>query len=132
ITVEYSGDKVLTDAGNGSYYVQARESWYPDLNGFNERALYDLTYKIPKKYKLISVGTLDREWTEGDFSDSHWTTSQPVAIAGCNFGEYHKIEAPHPKTRHHIYQYHHPELPTRRHEYRDSALQGISPRAMTE
>jgi Carboxypeptidase regulatory-like domain len=29
ITVEYGGDKVLTNAGGGSYYIGARESWYP-------------------------------------------------------------------------------------------------------
>ncbi len=28
ISVEYVGDKVLYDAGSGSYYVGARESWY--------------------------------------------------------------------------------------------------------
>ncbi len=32
ITIEYSGDKVLNNAGGGSYYVGARESWYPNLN----------------------------------------------------------------------------------------------------
>src|SRR5256885_2380885 len=30
ITIEYTGDKVLYDAGGGSYYVGARESWYPN------------------------------------------------------------------------------------------------------
>jgi hypothetical protein len=43
ITVQYEGDKVLEQAGDGSYYVQARSSWYPNLNGFGEYALYDLT-----------------------------------------------------------------------------------------
>src|SRR5438093_1183370 len=47
ITVEYGGDKVLYDAGSGSYYIGARESWYPNLNGFGEKALYDLTFKAP-------------------------------------------------------------------------------------
>src|SRR5882757_4757351 len=31
ITIEYAGDKVLYDPGGGSYYVGARESWYPNL-----------------------------------------------------------------------------------------------------
>ena len=39
VTVEYAGDKVLEEAGEGSYYVGARTSWYPNLNGFGERAL---------------------------------------------------------------------------------------------
>jgi len=132
ITAEYSGDKVLTNAGNGSYYVQARESWYPDLNGFNERALYDLTYKVPKKYKVISVGTLDREWMEGDFAASHWTTAKPVAVAGFNFGDYHKLELPDLKTGYRIEGYFLPDLPDRLLPYRDGALRGMAPRSMTE
>jgi len=132
ITAEYSGDKVLTNAGSGSYYVQARESWYPDLNGFNERALYDLTYKVPKKYKVISVGNLDREWMEGDFAASHWTTAKPVAIAGFNFGDYHKLDLPDPKTGYRIEGYFLPELPDSLLPYRDGALRGMAPRSMTE
>jgi hypothetical protein len=49
IHVEYAGDKVLEEAGEGSFYVGARTSWYPNLNGFGERALYDLTFKVPKR-----------------------------------------------------------------------------------
>ncbi len=51
ITVEYTGDKVLEEAGEGSFYVSARTSWYPNLNGFGERALYDLTFKVPHDTK---------------------------------------------------------------------------------
>jgi hypothetical protein len=49
MTVEYAGDKVLIDAGNGSFYVRAREAWYPALNSFSEHSLYDLTFRVPKK-----------------------------------------------------------------------------------
>ncbi|HWC17841.1 MAG TPA: carboxypeptidase regulatory-like domain-containing protein [Terriglobales bacterium] len=132
ITVEYSGDKVLIKAGNGSYYVRARESWYPDLNGFNERALYDLTYKVPKKYKVISVGTLDREWMEGDYVASHWITPTPVAVAGFNFGEYRKLELPDSQTGTRIEGYFLNDLPDSLSQYRQSALEGMSPKAMTQ
>ena len=59
ITVEYGGDKVLYDAGSGSYYIGARASWYPNMNGFGEKALYDLTFKVPPSNVLISVGNLE-------------------------------------------------------------------------
>ena len=36
--VEYEGNKVLTDAGNGSFSVGARTSWYPSVNAFADRA----------------------------------------------------------------------------------------------
>jgi hypothetical protein len=68
ITVDYGGDKVLTNAGSGSYYVGSRDSWYPNLNGFGEKALYDLTFKVPHSNVLISVGKQDDEHTEAGFS----------------------------------------------------------------
>ena len=132
ITVEYSGDKVLTKAGSGSYYVGARESWYPALNGFNERALYDLTYKVPKKYKVISVGTLDKEWYEGDFAASHWTTAMAVPVAGFNFGDYRRLEIPDPITGYHIEGYFLPDLPDNLEQFKESALSGMAPKSMTE
>src|SRR5258708_36262256 len=80
ITVEYAGNKVVEQAGDGSFYVSARESWYPNLNGFGEHALYDLTYKVPRRYKGISVGKLQSESTEDDFAVTHWVT--PTAGGG--------------------------------------------------
>jgi len=132
VTVEYSGDKVLTKAGSGSYYVRARESWYPNLNGFNERALYDLTYKVPKKYKIISVGNLDREWKEGDFSASHWTTATPVPVAGFNFGSYQKLELADETTGTDIEGYYLTDLPDSLAGARDGALASMSPKSMAE
>ncbi len=90
ITVEYTGDKVLESAGEGSFYVLARTSWYPNLNGFGEHALYDLTFKVPHRYKVVSVGKLQQESVEGDLAVSHWVTPLPVAVAGFNYGEYKK------------------------------------------
>ena len=94
INVEYAGDKVLEEAGEGSFYVGARTSWYPNLNGFGERALYDLTFKVPRRYKVISIGTLKGESIEQDLAVSHWITPIPVAVAGFNYGEYQKARPP--------------------------------------
>src|SRR5580693_6098283 len=87
ISIEYVGDKVLANAGNGSYYVSARDSWYPNLNGFGEKALYDLTFKVPPANVLISVGKLQGQSTEAGFAVSHWVTPVPVAVAGFNYGQ---------------------------------------------
>ena len=80
ITVQYEGDKVLEKAGEGSFYVRARTSWYPNLNGFGERALYDLTYKVPHRYKVISVGKLAGESVEQEYAVTHWLTPGSVAV----------------------------------------------------
>jgi Peptidase family M1 domain/Carboxypeptidase regulatory-like domain len=130
ITVEYAGDKVLEEAGEGSFYVGARTSWYPNLNGFGERALYDLTFKVPKKFKVISVGKLQTESVEQDLSVSHWITPVPVAVAGFNYGDYQKLEIPDEITGYKISGYYITELPNRLRGYK--ALQSMAPRAMTK
>jgi len=130
INVEYAGDKVLAEAGEGSFYVRARTSWYPNLNGFGERALYDLTFKVPRRYKVISVGKLERESIEQDLAVSHWITPSPVAVAGFNYGEYKKLDMPDELTGYKISGYYLEELPSNLRRYR--ALQSMSPRGMTK
>src|SRR5208282_3348581 len=130
IHVEYAGDKVLEEAGEGSYYVGARTSWYPNLNGFGERALYDLTFKVPHKYKVISVGKLQGESVEQEFAVTHWITPIPVAVAGFNYGDYKKIDLPDEKTGYKISGYYLSELPGSLRRY--SVLQSMAPGGMTK
>ncbi len=130
ITVQYEGDKVLAQAGDGSYYVRARSSWYPNLNGFGEHVLYDLTYKVPRKYKVVSVGKLQGESAEENFAVSHWVTSVPVAVAGFNYGDYKKVELADELTGYKISGYYLTELPDNLRSFR--ALQTMAPHSMTK
>jgi len=130
ITAQYEGDKVLEQAGDGSFYVRARSSWYPNLNGFGEHVLYDLTYKVPRKYKVISVGKLMEESTDQNYAVSHWVTSKPVAVAGFNYGDYKKIELADEITGYKISGYYLTELPDNLRNYK--ALQSMAPHAMTK
>jgi aminopeptidase N len=130
ITVEYAGDKVIQEAGEGSFYVRARTSWYPNLNGFGERALYDLTFKVPHRYKVISVGKLQSESVEGDLAVSHWATPAGVAVAGFNYGDYKREDIEDAKTHYQIAGYYLTELPDNLRRYQ--ALQSMAPHAMTK
>jgi len=130
INVEYAGDKVLEEAGEGSFYVSARTSWYPNLNGFGERALYDLTFKVPKRYKVISVGQLRGESVEQDLAVSHWVTPNPVAVAGFNYGDYQRLDLPDEITGYKISGYYLEQLPNQFR--RNPALQSLAPRSMTK
>ena len=132
ITVEYAGDKVLYDAGGGSYYVGARTSWYPNLNGFGEKALYDLTFKVPKNNLVISVGKLQRESTEEGFAVSHWVTPVPVTVAGFNYGRYTRIDFPDAKTHYEITGYYLTELPDSLARFQSGPLGAMAPHKMTE
>jgi hypothetical protein len=130
INVEYAGDKVLEEAGEGSFYVGARTSWYPNLNGFGEKALYDLTFRVPRKYKVVSVGRLQAESIEQDLAVSRWITPVPVAVAGFNYGAYEKLELPDEITGYKISGYYLSELPDNLRGR--GALQSLAPRSMTK
>jgi hypothetical protein len=130
VSVEYSGDKVIWKAGEGSFYIRARESWYPTPNGFSERSLYDLTYHVPKHYRVISVGSLDKESIEDKYAVSHWVTPKPVAIAGFNFGNYQKQALFDPKTEINLEGYYLPDLPDFLKHL--NAAQSLAPGSMTK
>jgi aminopeptidase N len=86
--IEYIGDKVVHKEGGGNFSVEARESWYPNVNVFRDHALYDLTFQVPKQYTLVSVGNLEKQWTEKESAFSHWVSDKPIAIAGFNYGSF--------------------------------------------
>lgn len=130
ITVQYEGDKVLENAGGGSFYVLARTSWYPNLNGFGERALYDLTFKVPHNNKVIAVGKLLGESVEQDFAVTHWVTPAPVAVAGFNYGNYKKVELNDQITGYKISGYYLSELPDQLRRFQ--ILQTMAPGSMTK
>ena len=133
ISIEYFGDKVLTDAGDGSYYVSARESWYPNLNGFGEKSLYDLTFKVPPPNVVISIGKLEGQTSEAGYAVFHWVTPAPVAIAGFNYGRYKKMDYPDDITHYEISGYYLTELPSSLKPYQNSAfLSNMAPAAMTK
>lgn len=92
LAVDYKGDEVIEDAGRDTFYVGARENWYPVLNIRRGLAVYDLTYRIPKKRQVVSVGKLTGLSTDGDFAVYHYTSDQPVRVAGFNYGSFQLME----------------------------------------
>ncbi len=124
LTLDYQGDKVLENAGGGNYSVGARTSWYPSVNSFNDRATFDLTFKIPKQNGLTSVGKMVKEWQEGDFAASQWVSDIPLAVAGFNYGKFKKKEVADSDTKYQIEGYAVSEMPD---GLRDTGIGGMSP-----
>jgi hypothetical protein len=79
---------VIQDAGNGVYFVSARESWYPHIGDASDFARYELTMRWPHRLRLAATGTKLDEKEDGDFRIGHWKTENPAAVAGFNLGEY--------------------------------------------
>jgi hypothetical protein len=88
VTIEYQGDRVVRNEGGGNFAVGARESWYPNVNAFRDHAHYDLIFRVPKQYTLVSVGKLEKRWTEEGYACSQWVSPAPFAVAGFNFGDF--------------------------------------------
>ena len=91
IRVKYRGREVLKSAGDGNFYVQARTSWYPNLGTFTEMASYDLTFRFPKAYEVVSVGDLVDDKTVGDQRTMTFKAADPIRVAGFNFGKFRKV-----------------------------------------
>ncbi len=88
LAFEYAGDQIIAKAGNGNFNVGARESWYPSVDAFNDRATFDLTFRYPKRYTLVSVGALIKQSTDKDDAVAQWKSDIPLAVAGFNYGEF--------------------------------------------
>jgi hypothetical protein len=91
ITIAYNGNEVIHKEGGGTYAVGARESWYPSLNSFTDRALYDLTFHTSKQYTLVSVGKPDKPIVKDGVATSHWVSEAPLPVAGFNYGAFKKL-----------------------------------------
>jgi hypothetical protein len=102
----------MEDAGGGNFAVGARTSWYPSVNAFNDRAIFDLVFKVPKQYTLVGVGKLVKEWREENFAASEWVSEVPLAVAGFNYGLYKKKEVVDSDTKYQIEAYATSELPS--------------------
>src|SRR6266508_4175984 len=105
LMLNYQGEKVLENAGGGNFSVRYRTSWYPSVESFNDRATFDLTFKIPKQYSLVSVGKMVKEWQEGDIAASQWVSDIPLTVAGFNYGRFKKKEVTDADTKYQIEGY---------------------------
>jgi len=92
LSLTYAGRGVLIDAGGDNYYVGARTSWYPNLGAFTAPALFDLTYRVPNKNEVVSVGRLLSKTQEGKQRVFRFHTDLPVRVAGFNYGDFDTLE----------------------------------------
>ena len=82
------GGSVISDAGNGVYYVGARGDWYPHVAGLGNFTQFDLSFRWPRKLTLVATGKKIEETEDGEWRTGRWKSDVPVALAGFNLGEY--------------------------------------------
>ena len=82
--------RVVTDAGNGVFYVGSRGAWYPLHNlSFSN---YDVTFRYPAGLDLVFTGEILEDLLEGEWHITRRRTETPIRIAGFNLGEYEKVK----------------------------------------
>jgi hypothetical protein len=88
----YAGDEVVKNAGNGNFYVGARENWYPKISNpgelFSDRTQYHLKFASPKDYVLVATGKPGKSAQEGKLTLTEWSSELPYTVAGFNYGKY--------------------------------------------
>lgn len=111
LSISYAGGQVIHNEGGGNFSVRARESWYPSLNSFLDYATYDLIFKVPKQYTLVSTGKLVKEWQEENLSCTQWQSEVPLAVAGFNYGSFKKKAVTDQDTKYEIEAYSTTDVP---------------------
>jgi hypothetical protein len=91
LRLAYQGNEVLRNVGGKTFVVGARESWYPNLGVFSDPAKFELVYRIPVGFEVVSVGTKAEDRTEGKQRVSVWRTETPVQVAGFNYGKFEEL-----------------------------------------
>ena len=102
MTVEYDGIEALQEAGKGNYILIPRSTWYPNnpITSFGDRATFDITFRWPKKFTMIGVGSrVGEEVVEGELKIARWSSEGiELAVAGFNYGDFKLKELKDPAT----------------------------------
>jgi hypothetical protein len=88
----YKGKDAILDEGNGNYYPVARSNWYPNNTGIKDYALYDMTFTVPSRARLVGTGDFVDETSEGGKYVSRWRSTYPMSVAGFNLGTFKREE----------------------------------------
>jgi len=85
IEIQHEG-KVVLDAGNQVYFVNARGTWYP--NRGLQYSTYDVTYRYPKELNLVGAGEAREDRIEGDTRITRRVPDGQLRTLGFNLGHY--------------------------------------------
>jgi hypothetical protein len=80
---------VISRAGKDVFFVEARSNWYPRSG--TGMAIYDLSFRYPRRLSLVSAGDLLEDRIEGDWHFTRKVTSVPIRVVGFNLGDYEKV-----------------------------------------
>jgi hypothetical protein len=86
LQIAYHGN-VITDAGNGAYFVGERGAWYAHIGG-EHFTPYDLTFHWPKRLMLVVTGTESEAREDAETKSGRWRSEARFPTAGFNLSQY--------------------------------------------
>ncbi|HUR81006.1 MAG TPA: hypothetical protein VM733_09580, partial [Thermoanaerobaculia bacterium] len=92
LKIVYGGPDALFDAGDGNFFVGSRTSWYPNVGTFTDTATYDMRFDTPQKFSIVGVGKETENKVEGERRIAKWVSTEPLRVAGFNYGRFKKLE----------------------------------------
>jgi hypothetical protein len=84
---------VVQRAGARGFYVADRNAWFPHRGP--ETAFFDLTFHLPERLRIVSIGDLVDEHVANGDRVMHRRTLAPAGFAGFNLGEYEEMTEVH-------------------------------------
>jgi hypothetical protein len=94
LTVFYHGD--LIDRFGNFFFIDPGAEWYPTNGQGRSFASFDLTFRAPKRYRLISIGEPGDSSITGNMQTTHWVTQRPTSAASFNLGLFETWHVQHP------------------------------------
>jgi hypothetical protein len=82
----YTG-KILEKNASGVLFLKDAIFWVPHL-GYLRRAAYKIIFKSPRILRVMAVGSLLREWEEGDYRLSYYSETFPAKAASFCLGKF--------------------------------------------
>jgi len=69
------------------FFIKDTETWYPRYD-FWENAAVELTFHIPDRFQLASIGRLIDSRVDGDVHTTHWVAERPTNQVSFSIGEF--------------------------------------------
>ncbi|HUU46503.1 MAG TPA: M1 family aminopeptidase [Acidobacteriota bacterium] len=89
----YRGDRILYKLPWGDYSIHHTTRWLPRAAP-RRRADYATTFRFPRQYDVVSVGTRVADTIIGDERIVRWQTVSPAAYISFNYGSFDRLIVP--------------------------------------
>ena len=94
LVLKLEGHDTFENTDTPFHYPRSTTTWYPRHGSF-DRASYDMTFRHPKKFRVISVGERLREDPDPEDKNvmvTQWRTTTPVAFIAFGVGRFKRHE----------------------------------------